>query len=70
MRSWWLLTAGLLGLAVIWLAAHGAPTARTVGDLIAVALVLLLLGLPWVGLILTARTTLGPERTERRRLSR
>jgi hypothetical protein len=69
MRTWWIVVASLLGLATVWLAGHSALSARTAGDLIAVGLVLFWLSLPWVGLVLTARTAF-PSRRERRPLSR
>lgn len=70
MRSRWTVAAGLLGLAALWLMAHGTLSARAAGDLIAVALVLFWLSLPWVGLVLTARAAWAPVRSSRRSLSR
>ena len=56
MRSRWLATALLALLAVLsWLVFHVSLPARTIGDLLAIALVLFWLGLPWMAIAFTAR---------------
>ena len=67
MRVWLLAAAGVAALVVLYILLHAPLTARAAGDLIAVALVVFWLGVPWVGLVLTARPGITRGREPPRR---
>ena len=51
MWRWWFSGSLLLVLGAVWLCLRSADAGRTAGDLIALVILFVALGAPWVGLL-------------------